>query len=522
MLKCKCCGADIPFDPGTQSYICPYCETKYTQEQLTQMQREGDIKAEEQKGFAEAPSSADEGDEASAKGTSQSGREQDFIEVITYTCPQCGGELYTTEETAATFCSYCGSSVLLESRVSKEMKPKYIIPFKITKEQAADIYKKKIKSAIFAPSYMRHMDIEKVRGIYMPYWTYGAETQGDIKVKKTEQTPVPAGMLVTEYEISANIYAKGDGIEFDASNSFPDDLSRAIAPFDSSMATAYQASYMSGFYADAGNVPAEQYEGDAATVMADIASGDIAPKLGVTAGVVAESLPGFDVNSGKAMYPVWFISARNKSNKKVSYAVINGQSGKIAADIPIDNKRLLIGTLAIAIPLFILLYFLITPTAQAAAIVVLILSAIGTFFAVKNMTGMQFGNGRKGSKPDLLWIAPVIAAVVFYFIQVLSLLAVTVALIVVCIIHYSKKAKRKKLSTGKKGGKYAPALVFSILSIVVCVAALIWNPVRDLYYYICMIISGICSAISYWMMFAVHNKDALRSLPQLGKRGGDR
>ena len=47
MLKCPNCGADIPFNPATQTYICEFCSSEFTQEQLNEAQLSGDIKAEE-------------------------------------------------------------------------------------------------------------------------------------------------------------------------------------------------------------------------------------------------------------------------------------------------------------------------------------------------------------------------------------------------------------------------------------------------------------------------------------------
>ena len=50
------------------------------------------------------------------------------------------------------------------------------------------------------------------------------------------------------------------------------------------------------------------------------------------------------------MLPVWFLSYRNGG--RVSYAVVNGQTGKAAADLPVDKKRYLFGSLLLAVPLF--------------------------------------------------------------------------------------------------------------------------------------------------------------------------
>jgi hypothetical protein len=62
-----------------------------------------------------------------------------------------------------------------------------------------------------------------------------------------------------------------------------------------------------------------------------------------------------------ALYPLWFLTYRNKD--RVSYAVVNGQTGKAAADFPVDLKKYVIASLLLSLPLFVL--FVIFPTIKA-------------------------------------------------------------------------------------------------------------------------------------------------------------
>ena len=60
----------------------------------------------------------------------------------TYHCPNCGAEIMTDENTAATFCSFCGSPTLIEERLSGVLRPKYLIPFQIDREKAKEMFRK--------------------------------------------------------------------------------------------------------------------------------------------------------------------------------------------------------------------------------------------------------------------------------------------------------------------------------------------------------------------------------------------
>ncbi len=65
--------------------------------------------------------------------------------------------------------------------------------------------------------------------------------------------------------------------------------------------------------------------------------------------------------AASAMLPVWFLSYRNKD--RVAYATVNGQTGKVAADIPVDRRKFLLGSFLLAIPVFLLLNLFLYHTA---------------------------------------------------------------------------------------------------------------------------------------------------------------
>jgi formate C-acetyltransferase len=56
-----------------------------------------------------------------------------------YACNSCGGEILADETTAATTCPYCDSTVVMKGQLAGDLRPDYLIPFCITKEQAMDI-----------------------------------------------------------------------------------------------------------------------------------------------------------------------------------------------------------------------------------------------------------------------------------------------------------------------------------------------------------------------------------------------
>ena len=89
------------------------------------------------------------------------------------TCPACGKSIKLNDEKPFGFCSFCGASTVLYSRIQKEQKPAYINPIQKTKEDCKQAYSSYMQKAFFVPNELKAPEfIDGFRGIYMPYWTY--------------------------------------------------------------------------------------------------------------------------------------------------------------------------------------------------------------------------------------------------------------------------------------------------------------------------------------------------------------
>lgn len=151
IYKCPGCGAAMEFDSTTQKLGCPSCGMQI------------DVREYEEK-------------------YSQNSTQGEYDkEMKMYHCNTCGAELVADEYTSATFCSFCGNPTLVEDRLKGEFKPSTIIPFKINKDKAVEIYKNWCKKGPLTPSALsRNSTIEKISGLYVPYWLYDYSAQTDM------------------------------------------------------------------------------------------------------------------------------------------------------------------------------------------------------------------------------------------------------------------------------------------------------------------------------------------------------
>ena len=532
MYKCPNCTGEMVFSPEKQKLVCGFCDSEFTVEEF---EKRTGVRAEE---FHQGVSDDDK-----------------TYEAVIFTCPMCGGELISTDDTAATFCSFCGSSVLLESRVSREMKPDYIIPFQKSRDECRAIYKKMMAKAWFAPTSMKKdSEVEKFRSIYMPYWVYSCGYEGPLTVKGEVSNRRGDYIYTKHYDINSNVRIDYSGISYDASSSFADNLSQAVSPFDLKQAQAFRPAYMTGHYADTKDTAAGLYDADARETVQEHAASllykdNTYHQYGADQEKIRKQL---HVRSDKAklgFFPVWFLANRNSKGDRVSYAVINGQTGKMAIDLPVAFHKYLIGSLILAVPFFLLLSFVlnITMTPRIMLIVATVLGLLCTVIAngqldrvytrehnlddkgyqSKHRTGEEKGSEKQKKKSSgtvsaILIVAAIIVGgiVLFKYGTVAAVFLVAIFLFVSSGISSTLESKTRSVCAAPFQEKWR-VLIKPLIGVGIALVVIFLNPFEDTIPYGAAIISMALIGWSFFDIIRAHNRLTERKLPQLGRRGGD-
>ncbi|MBO4592285.1 MAG: hypothetical protein J5684_06990 [Eubacterium sp.] len=530
MIQCPNCGGSVVFDIATQQMKCQSCSSLFN------------------------PYDFKYGNGA---------EESTEYDVTVFKCPQCGGEIASTDETAAAFCSYCGSSNVLESRISKEKKPQLIIPFKKTKQQCKDLFAKKVGKSLFAPSDYKNCKVESFRGIYMPYWMYDMSQNGQVSGKTSTSHRSGDYIITDHYFCSGNLQAVYNGVSYDASSTFADDISGDIAPYSVKDITTFTPSYLSGYYADIADVPMDVYASSAKESAESFSADFVKAKTPFAREFVENGLkiPTTAVNvTRSAMFPVWFMSYRR--GNRVAYATVNGQTGKVSADIPISISKYIVCAVIAALLCFPVLQFLFTITPQVMMIVASVISLVVAIMyngemkkilsienheddlgykvkkgmvnpkqAKKQASGKKKGNGLMN-----VGQAIGIAVFLFFFLGVAGTIfgsalssltssspmgrAVVILILLVIIIGVTISANKKISQMIYKNG-FAASIWTSIAVGILFLVAVI-NPVADIYYYIAIAVSIVGILLTLLDMMRCFNLMAMRPLPQFKMyQGGD-
>ena len=170
--KCPCCGGAIEFDSTLQKMKCPYCDTVFDPETLKEY--DSALKNDTQSKMEW---------ETSAGGTWQPGETDDMI---VYVCNSCGGEIIGSKTTAAASCPFCGNPVVMKENFSGDLRPDYVIPFKLTKEDAKAGLLQHLKGKRLVPKiFSQQNHIDEIKGVYVPFWLFDADADANIRYRAT-------------------------------------------------------------------------------------------------------------------------------------------------------------------------------------------------------------------------------------------------------------------------------------------------------------------------------------------------
>ncbi len=358
MLHCPNCAAGLRFEIESQQMVCRHCDSRFD------------------------PAQIDYHDKDDAKSA-------EMFDSYVYVCPSCGAELMTTDETDAIgFCPFCGGASMLFDRVRQQWRPDSVIPFRITKEQCKELYVRAARrSPLTSGKYRDPALIEEFRGIYMPFWEYRGRHLGKYWLSgKTKGV-----FMENEYVVTGDIDYTVDGYAHDASAAFDDRISESLTPYDIADSKPFAPGYLSGFYADIGDVEEQEYYAKSRDWMAHDTARTLAREKSVKRGKEVRSIR-FDIDGAgvptqvtgakRVFYPVWFMSYRNKD--RITYAAVNGQTGKVSADFPASPLRIVLAALLLGALLAALVFFVPSVKANMTLGITTVLLAAGAVVLERN------------------------------------------------------------------------------------------------------------------------------------------
>lgn len=344
--QCPACTGPLQFDGSTGKLECEYCRSSFPIQEIEALYAEKEARA------AEAMTAAEEKRKQDPSGTADEWDMSGMIEdwgtdadgMRMYQCPSCSAELICEETTAATSCPYCGNTTVVPGQFTGMLKPHYVLPFRLKKEDAIQALKKHYEGKYLLPKEFKDSShLEEIKGVYVPFWLFDGEAEGAMAFEGTKSRTYTSG----EYEVTETrhfeVYRKGSAaferIPVDGSRKMPDDYMDSIEPFDYSALTDFSTAYLPGFLADKYDMTAEECSARADSR----AEASLIHSLRNTVkgyDLVTEKSRTISLSRGEVKYallPVWLLTTRWRGENYLF--AMNGQTGKFVGNLPVDKGK---------------------------------------------------------------------------------------------------------------------------------------------------------------------------------------
>ena len=232
-VKCPGCGANMVFDPITQTLKCDHCGT-FEDFSKSKKVKELDIL------------------------DSLKERENWDKESSVYRCDNCGAVVVLSPHDVAQNCPYCGTGHIVKSTELAGLKPNAVYPFSITKEEGLNKAKLWAKKRLFAPkSFKKKLLVDNIQGVYEPCFTFDSYTystyQGRIGKKHTRVVGSGKNRRTETYivwrRISGTFVYNFDDVTINTSSTYTQKELDKLMPFDREKLSVYEQEFLLGYMA---------------------------------------------------------------------------------------------------------------------------------------------------------------------------------------------------------------------------------------------------------------------------------
>ncbi len=156
--QCPSCGAGLKYSAEHRKLSCGYCGFKEELDTSNDKVVEQNLNESLQKLRTYQPPK---------------------LEQVQFNCGNCGAIFIQLHDEVQANCGYCGSKNVNPSAYEQRfVEPHGMLPFYISKKEAAKQFEDWIKKGWFHPNKLKKLSvIENLHGVYVPFWTFDAQSE---------------------------------------------------------------------------------------------------------------------------------------------------------------------------------------------------------------------------------------------------------------------------------------------------------------------------------------------------------
>lgn len=340
-VKCPNCGANMAFDPITQTLKCDHCGT-FEDFSKSRKVKELDI--------------------LDCLGESENWDTESSV----YRCNNCGAVVVLSPHESAKKCPYCGTSHIVKSSELAGLKPNAVYPFTITKEDGLDKAKLWAKKRFFAPkAFKKNLLVDNMQGVYEPCFTFDSHTystyQGRIGKKHTRVVGSGKNKRTETYivwrRISGTFFYNFDDVTINTTSSYGQKELDKLMPFDNEKLSVYEQEFLLGYMArrheksvnDSWEEAKDLMDAKLKRLILNQYDHDVVDYINI-------STSHEKVTYKYVLLPIYNLAFNYK--KKNYQVFVNGNTGKITGKSPVSALKVLclIGGIILGLALLVLIF----------------------------------------------------------------------------------------------------------------------------------------------------------------------
>lgn len=347
--SCVNCGAELTYEPGTDTITCDYCGHVENIDQEVQPFEELEL----------------------SKYLESMGAQSHSMELTMLQCSNCGATQHIEDNYKSLHCVYCTAPLIIEDQYTEEwILPGAVLPFSFKVEKAHQIFKKWVDGLWWAPNNLQRASLspEYTKGLYIPYWTFDAQlassysgqrgdyyyvtvTRGSGKNKRTTQE------RRTDWSsVSGNVSGFVDDTLIRATKNQSIQIPLSVARWKLEDLKTFDTSYLAGYVTEKYTIPLKDGHLTATDKAEDIAKNWIRRDIGGDEQRISDMDMKLTEETFKHILLPLYISSYNYNNKRYNFYV-NGQTGAIHGDRPYSFWKIFLAILAALIVVAVIVYF---------------------------------------------------------------------------------------------------------------------------------------------------------------------
>lgn len=344
--QCPHCGAALKYKPGTVFLHCDYCGSNITI----------DAKVVDVVNELDFEQYARNAEELNTKA----------IKVIS--CRKCGAESTFDESLKSVECPYC-TTPLIESDAHEErlIQPSYLLPFKVGDNDIQPYLNGWLSKRWFAPNKLKSQALYSNRrqGVYIPCWTYDAQTETDYTGQRGTNYTVTVGSgknrrtetRTSWSNCSGHISLFFDDVMVPASKMITSQVMNQISNWDTMNMVEANNKFLSGFITEKYNLTMINGYETAKRIMESDIQYAIRQDIGGDKQRISSSQTAFSNIKFKLILLPVYMSSYTYGNKLYHFFV-NGRTGRVTGDRPYSKVKIAFAILAGLILLALFIWFI--------------------------------------------------------------------------------------------------------------------------------------------------------------------